>query len=94
MGTPHTIPGDDLHGVLILEAAARTVVAMGLLIDQHGGYIILGEKTSVHVAPNNKRTVIGPRTEEGWYRVERLPSTPNATVQVLNTTNQLRREQV
>ena len=93
-GTIYTLPGDNLKGVLILEAAARTVVSTGLLIDQHGGYVILGEQTAVHVSKTGQRTVLGPRTEDGWYRVERLPTAPHASVQVLNTANQLRREQI
>ena len=94
MGTIHNIPGDNVEGVLLLKRAARTVLSVGKIIQQHEGHMLLGPKQAVHVSPTGKETIIGPRTAEGWYRVERLPTTRVSEVNALNTTNQLKREQV
>ena len=94
MGTIRNIPGDDVSGVLLLKRAARTVLSVGKIIQQHGGHMLLGPKQAVHISPTGEETVVGPRTDEGWYRVERLPSSKSGHVNALNTTNQLKREQV
>lgn len=94
MGTIANIPGDDVKGVLLLKRAARTVLSVGKLIQQHGGHMRLGPREAIHISPNGKETIIGPRTDEGWYRVERLPSKDECSVNALNTTNQLKREKV
>ena len=94
MGTIANLPGEDVEGVLLLKRAARTVLSVGKLIQQHGGHMLLGPRNATHVSPSGKETIIGPRTDEGWYRVERLPSRDECSVNALNTTNQLKREKV
>ena len=93
-GTLCTLPGDDLKGVLYLKSAARTVISLGKLLDQHGGRVILESKHAVHVADNGTQTTLGPKTKEGWYRIVRLPKSQEAEILALNTGNQLKREQI
>ena len=94
-GTLTNIPGGTIDDVLVVETAARPLISTESILKQFGGYLILGSKQVIHVSTKNKRTILGPRTKNGWYRLERLPpKTKNIETNNLTLTNQIKREQI
>ena len=68
-GTLIGVKGVAFKHTLLFEKAPRTVLAVRQIIDVYPGEVTMG-KNLKQKAPDGKITVLGPRTSEGWYRLE------------------------
>ena len=75
MGTYVGCKGGTCPGVLLLDTAPRTVLAVRQLRQRFPGDITMGD-SAWHQAAGGKKTTLGPVTANGWYRIERLPQNP------------------
>ena len=71
-GTYIGCKGGTIDDVLLLESAPRDIIPVNAIRDKFNGDVILGDKARFYGKDGNK-TVLGPITENGWYRLERLP---------------------
>ena len=93
-GTLTSITGGTIDNVLLLKSASRPLISTKKLLKQFGGYVVLGSQNATHISNEKKRTILGPKDSQGWYRIDRLPETTRSDVNNLTLINQLKREKV